>query len=182
MMKNPVGCDCDWPPHLRERKIAEFRKIMKLAQVGVIFLLVSIPAGVIAQGFVVGTGAKSRNSPYLHADQFCLWNRTGLPPEQQSICREWDKSHPPKAQDWKKFVSNNGTVLLVDLNSVNRGPDGRIDAMVYRDDGGAYNPEHLERVIFDCLGHFSTFSDPRWSSAPPFSLIGTISKIVCKNR
>jgi len=92
---------------------------------------------------------------------YCEWNRTGLPLEQQKICRDRDIKNPPKLYKakpgerletllpncqasetkscnddffqpvWKRIEADNGAVSRVDMNSIRHLPGGTTEVTVY---------------------------------------------------
>jgi hypothetical protein len=86
---------------------------------------------------------------------------------------------PPK-HNWVSVEANNGAVIKVDMNSIQRG-DGAAIVFTYADEGNPEDAYKLQGYQFDCQGHYSLIgigSTPRLY-APPRSVAARISELAC---
>lgn len=85
-----------------------------------------------------------------------------------------------KTSVWRKIVADNGAVYQVDVGHILRYNTGAAEIVVYTNQGGAYDPRNLTRLIFDCQGHYqdqANFGVTEY--AAPDSVAGQIGKIAC---
>ncbi len=85
--------------------------------------------------------------------------------------------------NWQTVEADNGRIYKVRMDSIARGfwGPGSAEVHVYTPEGeSTFYPPHLHRFAFDCRGHYSDIGGPLgWYYAPPRSVIGVISAMVC---
>lgn len=82
---------------------------------------------------------------------------------------------------WEKVESDTGAVFQVDLGLI-QDFGAEATSVVYKKEGKDFDPMNLQRWFFSCKGHFSIMQQRGRSEmvyAPPRSVAGRISKIVC---
>ena len=144
---------------------------------------------------------------------YCNWNRTGLPKRLQDLCIERDRRNPPKLYQaapgetltpliphcdergstscnddlfqpvWKRIDAENGLVVKIDMNSIERLNTGSVYVVIYSYiPNTRFDPTRLKKLVFDCQGEFSDTQlgvSAGMQMAPPRSLMGDISSIAC---
>jgi hypothetical protein len=83
---------------------------------------------------------------------------------------------------WKQIDADTGEMTKIDMHSIQRDANGSVMVIVYTSvPNSEFDPTKLRRVIFDCSGHFEDVTDTPTSmmDAPPRSVIGSVSTIVC---
>ena len=90
---------------------------------------------------------------------------------------------PGYAHHWQTLQSDNGQVVKLDLNSIIRTDLG-VEANVYIDQGqggSATDFLNVHHFVFDCRGHIEELPSGNTTYAPPHSMGGVISELVCKS-
>lgn len=87
---------------------------------------------------------------------------------------------------WEKVEADNGTVYLMNTNSIIHYPNGWAEMVIYKTEGGrddlpglGYDPDNLRRFIFDCDGYYMDAASMMQAYAPPRSVIGRMSDVAC---
>jgi hypothetical protein len=95
-------------------------------------------------------------------------------------------AHPPAQEkksskhNWVSVEADNGAVIKVDMNSIQRGTGAAI-VFTYADEGNPEDAYKLQGYMFDCRGHYSVMglSSSPMLYAPPRSVAARISDLAC---
>jgi hypothetical protein len=88
----------------------------------------------------------------------------------------------PYQKVWRQFEADNGEVTSVYMKDIGKDGDAR-NVLVHTNIPGAYDVTHLQRLFFDCAGHFDELLNEggfsAWTDAPPQSVAGEIAAAIC---
>jgi hypothetical protein len=83
-------------------------------------------------------------------------------------------------QKWHRLEADNGTVLAIDLNSIEHSDNGSANAVVCLVDNDVCTPLNMSRLLFDCHGHYVDIDHGGATQiAPPRSVIGQMAALAC---
>lgn len=85
---------------------------------------------------------------------------------------------------WLRIIADNGETTKVDMNSIERLPGGGVSVITYSfAPGSRFDESRLQRLFFDCAGHYQGGNPPTESGdAPPRSVAGRIARAMCGRR
>ncbi len=130
--------------------------------------------------------------------EYCEWGG-GIPKRYVEICkrskpqsRQAQMARVDELQKWVRIKAANGAEYAIDIGNVGHPENGIVSAIMCQVDvdhhhcvGGIAHEMYLRTLWFDCRGHYADVTHPAvalpgWQVAPPYSVIGRASDMVCQ--